>query len=502
MEYTARNPATGEVLDPVFRDATEDEIDRVCATAADAAWPYAALPADRRADLLMAIGAELVAESDRLLPRAHAETGLPPARLESERNRTVAQLEAMAALVREGSWVDARIDTALPHRAPVPRPDLRRMLVALGPVAVFGASNFPLAFSVCGGDTASALAAGNPVIVKAHPAHPGTSDIAARAVREAVVRCGLPAGVFGMVHGVSAEVSLALVRHPAVTAVSFTGSLRAGRALLDAAAARAVPIPVFAEMGSVNPVFVLDGALRERGAAVAEGLVGSFTLGVGQFCTKPGLVFGVASPEWDGFCEQVANRARAVPAGVMLHAGIADAFARGCADLTSVDWLCTGGARVARVEWAAFRERPELADEVFGPFTLLVTARDPDDLVSLARGLEGQLTATVHGTAEDLSAAGELLAVLPRKAGRLICNGFPTGVEVAPAMNHGGPYPATTDARFTSVGTASVFRFARPVCYQNVPEALLPDELKDANPRGLMRLVNGTPTRAPLDAAP
>jgi NADP-dependent aldehyde dehydrogenase len=496
MEFTARNAATGEILEPVFRDATADEIDRVCGAAGAAFEPYGTLPPERRVELLTAIAEGLIAASDRLLPRAHAETGLPMARLENERNRTVTQLQLMASLVREGSWVDARIDTALPDRKPAPRPDLRRMLRPLGPVAVFGASNFPLAYSVAGGDTASALAAGNPVVVKAHPAHPGTSGITAEVVRDAVARCHLPAGVFGMVHGASPEVSLGVVRHPAIAAVGFTGSLTAGRALFDAAAARPIPIPVFSEMGSVNPVFVLAGELRERGAAIAEGLVSSFTLGVGQFCTKPGLAFGVASAEWDTFCEEVARRSRQVPQGVMLHAGIADAFSRGCANLTDVEWLCQGAARVARVDAAAFRARPELAHEIFGPYTLLVTVDNAAGLVDIARDLEGQLTASVHGTTEDLAAAADLLAVLPRKVGRVICNGFPTGVEVAPSMNHGGPYPATTDSRFTAVGTAAILRFARPVCYQGFPDARLPDELKDTNPLGLLRLVDGALTKA------
>lgn len=502
MEYAARNPATGETLEPLYRDATEDEIDRVCRAARDAADAYAALLPARRADLLGAIAEELIGAGERLLLRANAETGLPLDRLEAERNRTVGQLRLMSSLVREGSWVDARIDTAQPDRKPTPRPDLRRMLRPLGPVAVFGASNFPLAFSVAGGDTASALAAGNPVVVKAHPAHPGTSDIAAQAVGHAAGRLGLSPGVFGMVHGTSPQVSLAVVRHPAIAAVGFTGSLRAGRALFDAAAARPHPIPVFAEMGSVNPVFILPGALRLRGAAIADGLVKSFTLGVGQFCTKPGLVFGIASPEWDQFCASVASRARDVPQGVMLDARIAEAFAQSCATLRNVEWLCERGARVARVDALTYRSSPELAQEVFGPFTLLVTVGIPDDLVSIASALDGQLTASVHGTDEDFARWTDLFAALPRKAGRLICDGFPTGVEVAAAMSHGGPYPATTDTRFSAVGTTAVLRWVRPICYQGFPDALLPEELRNANPRGLLRLVDGTLTRDPVQTRP
>lgn len=495
MPFHARHAATGEMLSPEYHDATAVEIDAVCAAAREAAPAFEALSGARRAEFLEAVADELGVVSDRLLPRANQETGLPFPRLENERNRTQLQLRLMASLVREGSWVDARIDSAQPDRKPAARPDLRSMRRGLGPVAVFGASNFPLAYSVAGGDTASAFAAGNPVVVKAHPAHPGTSDLTAEAIRAAVKKCGLPAGVFGMVHGAAPEVSLAVVRHPAITAVGFTGSLRGGRALFDAAAARPVPIPVFAEMGSVNPVFVLPGALRERGAAIAENFVASFTGGLGQFCTKPGLIFGVASPEWNAFATDVATRAKAVAAGPMLHAGISAAFTKGCAELTGVEWLCSAVARVARVDAATFRGRPELSHEIFGPYTLLVTARDLAELAAIARELEGQLTASVHGTEGDFAIAGDLLAAIPSKAGRLIANGFPTGVEVVSAMNHGGPYPACTDTRFTAVGTAAIDRWARPVCYQNYPDALLPDALKRANPLGLLRLVDGQLTR-------
>lgn len=495
MSFHARHATTGEPLAPEYHDATAAEVDAVCTAARDSAAAFESLPGARRAELLEAIADELGAVSDRLLPRANQETGLPLPRLESERNRTQLQLRLMASLVREGSWVDARIDSAQPDRKPGPRPDLRRMLRGLGPVAVFGASNFPLAYSVAGGDTASALAAGNPVVVKAHPAHPGTSDLTADAIRTAVKQCGLPAGVFGMVHGASPEVSLAVVRHPAIAAVGFTGSLRGGRALFDATAARPTPIPVFAEMGSVNPVFVLPGALRERGPAMAEGFVASFTGGLGQFCTKPGLIFGVASPEWNAFADAVVTRAQAVAPGPMLHAGISAAFAKGCAELTGVEWLCTAVARVARVDSATFRGRPELAHEIFGPYTLLVTARDLAELAGIARELEGQLTVSVHGTEGDFATAPDLLAALPARAGRLIANGFPTGVEVVPAMNHGGPYPSCTDVRFTAVGTAAILRWARPLCYQNYPDALLPAALQRANPLGLLRLVDGQLTR-------
>jgi NADP-dependent aldehyde dehydrogenase len=495
--FTARHARTGEVLG-TYVEATAAAIDQAVHAAASAAPALARLAPAARAAFLERIADEIVALGQPLLDLAQAETGLPLPRLEGERGRTAGQLRLFAALVREGSWVDARIDPALPDRKPLPRPDLRRMLVPLGPVAVFGASNFPLAFSVAGGDTASALAAGNPVVVKAHPAHPGTSDLVAHAIRLAVVACGLPAGTFSLLHGASPATGVALVRHPRLEAVGFTGSQTAGRALFDAAASRPRPIPVFSEMSSVNPVFLLPGALRERAAALAEGLAGSFTLGVGQFCTKPGLVIGLASPAWDTFAATLAEKARAVPAGTMLHAGIADAFRRGLAAVHDVEWLCSAHAHVARVDAAAFLARPELAHEIFGPYTLLVTVRDPAELLALAAALDGQLTATLHGNAADFAAAADLVSVLTCKAGRILANGFPTGVEVAPAMHHGGPYPATTDVRFTSVGTAAILRFARPVCYQNLPESLLPDALANANPLGLLRLVDGKPTRDPL----
>jgi NADP-dependent aldehyde dehydrogenase len=379
------------------------------------------------------------------------------------------------------------------------------MLVPLGPVVVFGSSNFPLAFSVAGGDTASALAVGNTVVVKAHSGHPGTSELVGTAVRRAVAACELPAGVFSMLHGEGKVLGLALVRHPAARAVGFTGSRQAGRTLFDAAAARPEPIPVFAEMSSLNPVFVLPGALRERGARIAEGLTGSMTLGVGQFCTKPGLVFGVEGPELGAFRQALARNLEAVKPATMLHAGICEAYHRGLGQAAAVGGVevlaraqgaaeaerTHGEAVVLQTSLANFLKQPELAQEVFGPFALLIAAPGLGGLEEAARGLEGQLTATLHGTAEDFQQAGPLLRLLERKAGRLIVNGFPTGVEVCHAMNHGGPYPATTDVRFTSVGTAALYRFVRPICYQDFPSVLLPEALKDANPLGIWRMVDG-----------
>ena len=501
----AVSPLDRRPLDPPIFAAGTAEVAAAMAAAEAAFAIYRETTGAQRAAFLERIGEEILAVGDVLIARAHVETGLPETRLTGERARTVQQLRLFAQVVREGSWVDARIDPALPDRRPAPRPDLRRMLIPIGPVVVFGSSNFPFAFSVAGGDTASALATGNPVVVKAHSGHPGTAELVAAAVRRAVAACQLPPGVFSLLHGAGRVVGLALVRHPITRAVGFTGSRVAGRALFDAAAARPDPIPVFAEMSSLNPVFVLPGALRERAAAIAEGLCASVTLGVGQFCTKPGLVFGVRSPALDGFQQALAARLEAVAPATMLHGGICESYREGLARATATDGVAMlarsgrtadparteGEPVVLRTDAANFRRHPQLAAEVFGPFALLIAASTFAELEQIADGLEGQLTATVHGTADDLRDAQSLVRRLERRAGRLIINGYPTGVEVCPAMNHGGPYPATTDVRFTSVGTAALQRFVRPVCYQDFPATLLPDALKDGNPLGLARLVNG-----------
>ncbi|MBN1238051.1 MAG: aldehyde dehydrogenase (NADP(+)), partial [Gammaproteobacteria bacterium] len=476
--------------------------------AAESFPDYRSRPAEERARFLDTIAAEIEALGEALIERTVAETGLPAARITGERGRTCAQLRLFADTVREGSWVDARIDTALPDRQPAPRPDIRRMLKPIGPVVVFGASNFPLAFSTAGGDTASAFAAGCPVVVKAHPAHPGSGELVAGAIGRAAAKCGLAPGVFSFVHGGPA-IGVALVRHPATAAVGFTGSHSAGRALFDAANSRPHPIPVFAEMSSVNPVFVLPGALRERGDTIARGLLDSFTLGVGQFCTKPGLVFALRGADTDAFVDKLAGAVRQAAGSTMLTAGICEAFGRARDALTGIDGVREIAAApppaadaatkarpsVASTDAAHFLAQPLLANEVFGPFTLVITCRDPDEMLACANALEGQLTATLHATEADLADAGGLIEAAERCAGRIIVNGFPTGVEVSPAMNHGGPYPATTDVRFTSVGTAAILRFARPVCYQGFADAQLPDELKNANPRGILRTVNGELTR-------
>ena len=469
---------------------------------------FRAAPAETRARLLEEIAEQIVALGDDLLAQADAETGLGLPRLQGERGRTVGQLRKFAAVVREGSWVDARIDRGDPARTP-PKPDLRRLLVPIGPVVVFAASNFPLAFSVAGGDTASALAAGCPVVLRAHPAHPKTSARVGEAVAAAVARVGLPAGVFSLVAGDGHALGLECRARapPLACAVAFTGSLRGGRALFDAAAARPDPIPVYAEMGSTNPVFVLPGALAERGAALGAQLADSATVGTGQFCTKPGLLFAVDGPGFADFAEALAARFGAKASTRMLYPELAARYREGLATVARAP----GVARLAEAPGAAdddrgrpvawqvsvedFLRAPALREEVFGPSTILVRARSVAELERAAAALEGQLTASVHGMPAELAGAGALLAILERKVGRLVFGGVPTGVEVSAAMNHGGPYPASTDARTTSVGTAAISRFARPLCYQDADPAVLPPELADRNARGLSRLVDDRLTR-------
>lgn len=505
--FEAVDPSTGRTMGPAIAEATTDEVDCALTAAAGALDALGRVGPEARASFLDAIADRIMALGDALIDRAGRETGLPAARLTAERGRTAGQLKLFANVVREGSWVAARIDTALLDRQPQPKPDLRRMLVPIGPVVVFAASNFPLAFSVAGGDTASALAAGNPVVVKAHPAHPGVCDLVGGAIRAAAEATGMPAGVFALVHGAGHAVGRALVSHALTEAVGFTGSLRGGRALLDLAAARPRPIPVYAEMGSVNPVFVLPGALAERGAALAEALLQSVTLGVGQFCTKPGLIFATEGAPLAAFASALSERVAACPPGTMLYGALRENFVSGIERLLAipgvslaarcdVDASATQVAPVVlRTDASTFLGDPRLAEEVFGPGVVLVSCHSADDFVAIARRMDGHLTATVQGSADDLAAHGDLIAALRRKVGRLIFNGVPTGVEVCPSMHHGGPYPATSDGRTTSVGTAAIERFARPVCFQDFPDVALPDPLRDANPRRLWRLVNNSWTR-------
>jgi NADP-dependent aldehyde dehydrogenase len=505
--FRSVDPARQSELPPDFYEASVAEIDRALEGGAQAHENYRAQSPEKIACFLERIGEEIIGLGDALLRRAELETALPAARLTGERARTVNQLKMFAELVREGSWVEASIDRAQPERKPLAKPDLRRKLISIGPVAVFGASNFPLAFSVAGGDTASALAAGNPVVVKAHPAHPGTSELVASAIKRAVETSGLPAGVFSMLHGRSHEVSLRVVRHSATKAVAFTGSLQGGRTLFNAAGARPEPVPVYAEMGSTNPIFVLPDALKKNAASIAEGFVQSVTLGVGQFCTNPGLVFGLNDDGLKAFAERAGELAKSSPAAAMLYQGICDRFHEGATRVLKIPGVTISGrssaplkagqasALVMLTTFESFSEHEALREELFGPASLIVRCQSAADLEQAARELPGQLTATIHGTEEDLAQHAKLVELLQQKAGRIIFNGFPTGVEVCPSMQHGGPYPATTDVHFTSVGTGAIKRFARPVCFQNFPQAALPPELQNKNVRNIWRLIDGKMTR-------
>jgi 2,5-dioxopentanoate dehydrogenase len=506
--FQAFAPQTGDPLQPVFRSATPQELERAAKLAHEAFASYSQTSGKTRASLLRSIADGFESHRDELAQRAHHETALPMPRLTGEVGRTANQLRMFAGVVEEGSWVQARIDPALPDRQPLPRPDIRSMLRPLGPVAVFGASNFPLAFSVGGGDTASALAAGCPVVVKAHPAHPGTSELAATIIRQAVTEHDLHPGVFSMLFDAGVTLGTALVKHPLIRAVAFTGSHRAGRALMDLAAARPDPIPCFTEMSSGNPVFILPGALRKGPAALAQSLFGSFTLGAGQFCTKPGVVFLSDSAESTTFFDELKSLVEQAQPYTLLTEGIAREYnrateARANQIPVAAEAHMLSGARKS----AGFHSQvklftvcldqlfgqPELADEIFGPDTLLVNCDSTQDYLRAALSLSGHLTATIFGDEDDLSANRELVHILEQKAGRVIFNGFPTGVEVTHAMVHGGPYPSTSDPRFTSVGSLAIYRFARPVCFQNFPQAMLPAELQDENPLGIRRLRDGKP---------
>jgi len=492
------NPNDGSQLEPAYFSASTADVDRAADAAAGAAAAFGLVSGRERGRLLRAIADGLDAAAPALIERAHLETALPRPRLSGEVARTSGQMRLFASVVEEGSWVTARIDTAEPMRTP-PKPDIRSMLRPLGPVAVFGASNFPLAFSVAGGDTASALAAGNPVVFKAHPAHPGTGELAGRIIAEAVAACGLPAGVFSVLFDSGHAVGTALVQHPRICAVGFTGSFRGGRALMDLAAKRHRPIPVYAEMGSSNPIFILPGVLAKRAEALATGLHGSFTLGGGQFCTKPGLVF-VEAAHAAGFTARLRQATEDGAAFALLTSGIASAYRK--ANEGRATMLTAAGKEegqgfsvqsfLQETTGSVYLADPTLAEEVFGPSTLLVHCAAKEEMLQAAHALEGHLTATILGTEEDLAENTGLLRTLETKVGRVIFNAFPTGVEVCHAMVHGGPYPATSDGRSTSVGSQAIFRFARPVAYQGMPQAALPEELKDANPLGILRLRNGT----------
>lgn len=504
----ATDPTTGQSLQPGFIGANKEEVDLAARLASEAFVSYSRTPGRVRAAFLRTIAAKIESIAGDIIERAGLETALPPARLQSETARTCAQLRLFAEVAEEGSWVAARIDSPDPDRKPAPKPDIRSLLRPLGPVVVFGASNFPLAFSVAGGDTASALASGNTVIVKAHAAHPGTSELVGQMVQESVRECGLPEGVFSLLFGSGAEIGTSLMKHPLVKAGGFTGSRAAGRTLMDIAGSRPEPIPFYAEMSSTNPVFLLPGALRDRGDSIAAGLHASFTLGAGQFCTKPGMVFLPNGADTAAFTEKLRQLvAGSTPFHLLtkIISSSYDSALAGRKAKTAVKLVAEAPKAASGHGFAAeasFFETDadtflgsDLDAEIFGPTTLLVRHSNRDQILAIARSLEGHLTATIHGTAQDVHDYADLISILESKVGRLVLNGFPTGVEVSHAMVHGGPYPSTSDGRSTSVGTRAILRFTRPVCYQGFPNEALQEELQDSNPLRIWRMVDGQMTR-------
>lgn len=498
----AFDPARQATLEPGFGTATSEDLATACELAEQAFDAYRAIPLEQRARFLEAIADRIMDLGPVLIERAAMESGLPGARLEGERGRTVNQLRLFAKVVRDGYFLEATLDSPLPQRTP-PRSDLRMRKVPLGPVAVFGASNFPLAFSVAGGDTASAFAAGCPVVVKAHNAHLGTSELVAKAIHRAAVDSKMPEGVFSMLIGEGIQIGQDLVSHPAIRAVGFTGSRQGGLALVNIANARKEPIPVYAEMSSINPVYLLPGALEAGRGKLPTAFVDSLTLGVGQFCTNPGLVIALEGEHLNAFRAAAAEALQLKAAGTMLTAGIHQAYAGAIERRSALQGVqlvargaaegagCAAQAALYQTTAATYLATPALEEEIFGPASVIIACRDEAEILAVTRHLEGQLTATVHATPADHGIAGALLPLLERKVGRILFNGFPTGVEVSHAMVHGGPFPATSDSRSTSVGATAIERFLRPVCYQDVPQDLLPEALRDGNPLGLARLVDG-----------
>lgn len=497
------NPKTNSFISDEFFIATNADVEQAMTKAQTAFQAFSKSDWSKRAIFLETIADEMENLGDDLVKRASDETGLPEARILGERGRTVGQLRMFANHIKGGDWVEATIDTAIPDRTPISKTDLRKMMVALGPVVVFGSSNFPLAYSVAGGDTAAAFAAGCPVVVKAHPAHPGTSALVGQAISKAAQKCNMPDGVFSLLFDNGFEIGQALVEHPNTTAVGFTGSIGGGRALFDITNKRPNPIPVFAEMGSTNPVVLLPEALKTRSTNIAKEYAGSITLGVGQFCTNPGLLFAMKGEELNEFKMLLSNALEQTSPDTMLHKGIGDAFVQKSSDmlaeggvelLSQSETMATQGQgrpTIASAKGTDFIKNPALHEEVFGPFSMVIECDSKQELDACIQSLNGQLTGTIIGERSDFKNHSEIINSLEQKVGRLIFNGVPTGVEVCPSMHHGGPYPATTDSRFTAVGIHSIKRFLRPVSYQNTPDELLPVALQNANPLGIMRLIDG-----------
>jgi NADP-dependent aldehyde dehydrogenase len=483
------------------QDTSVEEINIVMQEAWDAFHIYRKLSLKDRGKFMRTIASQIDEIGNELIEIASSETNLPEARLKNELNRTMFQLTSYADACEQGNWLEARIDTAIPDRNP-PKPDLRKMMIPLGPVVVFGASNFPFAYSTAGGDTACAFAAGCPVIVKAHPAHAGTSELVAQAIFKAANICKLPKGIFAHVYGAGHEVGKALVTHPHTKAVGFTGSFTGGKALFEWGNQRKEPIPVFAEMGSTNPIFLLPEKLQQSPEEIAKMIAGSVTLGVGQFCTNPGLIFGIEGEGLEKFVKILGTEIRKSSPGKMLHPGIAKGYAerRSMAlSQTDVDTIAVsesevlpdqGTPTIASASSRAFLNNPILHEEVFGPYSIVIRCKDIKEMIEVARRTEGQLTCTVMATENEIRNNDELIESLKNICGRFLLNGVPTGVEPCLSMHHGGPFPATTDVRFTSVGADGIKRFARPICFQNWPDNLLPDELRNENPLRIWRIVN------------
>ncbi len=511
VKFRTFNPKLNTENETIFTEASNVEINEAVALAQEAFGEFRGMSGERKATFLEAIAEEMEALGDELITVYISESGLPNDRALAERLRTVSTLRMFAKVAREGSWVEARIDTAMPDRTPKPKPDLRKMNIGIGPIVVFGASNFPLAYSTAGGDTASALAAGCPVIVKGHPMHAGTSELVAAAIIRAAEKTGMPNGVFSNLNSRGTEVGVDLVKHPDVKGVGFTGSIRGGRALLDLAAKRKEPIPVFAEMGSVNPVVLMPNYLRENLHSIAEQYAESITLGTGQFCTNPGLILGVKSDELTEFMEVLGIEITRKKPTCMLHPTIANNFESGKLKLLQQDGTKIvnhsiksdepnyAQQGIATVDGTLFYQNPTLHEEIFGPFSLVVQCDDLDQLARIIEELEGQLTGTLLTEEAEISEHPEIVRALQDRVGRMIFNSVPTGVEVCPSMIHGGPYPASTDSRFTAVGSDSIQRWIRPVSYQNWPDELLPDELKNGNPLKISRKVNNFDTREALN---
>jgi alpha-ketoglutaric semialdehyde dehydrogenase len=501
--FRAFDPGANQFLKEEFFLATEEEMEEMMIAAEQAFVSYREKTDAEKALFLETIATEIMALGDALIERCVMETGLPAARITGERARTVGQLRLFAEVLRQGHYVQARIDKADAERKPVPKPDLRRMMIPLGPVLVFGASNFPLAFSTAGGDTASALAAGCPVVVKAHSSHPGANELISQAIGVAVKKSGMPEGVFSMFYA-SRDLGIKAVEHPVIKAVGFTGSRQAGMSIFKAAVSRAVPIPVYAEMSAVNPVIILPGALEERLESIAEGLVASITLGTGQFCTNPGIVFIKKGTHTEKFIDRLTALMQGANPGTMLNSNICKTYKESVESLKNIPGVVEAAAsekaadpeknegqpRLFIVPAARFMQEERLREEVFGPSSQLVLCDTVAEIMSALSLMEGQLTASIHSGSRELSIVRQFLPVMTRLAGRVLMNGFPTGVEVCAAQQHGGPFPASSDSRVTSVGTAAMERFQRPVAFQGFPEELLPDHLKESNPLNIVRIVD------------